>query len=37
MIFTHLDMRHRGKINDNWCLDFVYRDAVIKWEGGNKN
>ena len=25
------------KINDNWCLDFVHRNAVIKWEGGNKN
>lgn len=25
------------KINDNWCLDFVHRNAVMKWEGGNKN
>ena len=25
------------KINDNWCLDFVHRNAVMKWEGGNRN
>ena len=25
------------KINDNWCLDLVHRNAVMKWEGGNRN
>ena len=25
------------KINDNWCLDLVHRNAVMKWKGGNKN
>ena len=27
------------KINDNWCLYFVHRNAVMKWEviGINEN
>ena len=38
--FVHtaeFDDQNVEKINDNWCLDFVHRNAVMKWEGGNKN
>jgi len=38
--FVHtaeFDDHNVDKINDNWCLDFVHRNAVMKWEGGNKN
>ena len=28
---------NEDKINDNWCLDLVHRNAVMKWEGGNRN
>ena len=38
--FVHtaeFDDQHVDKINDNWCLDFVHRNAVMKWKGGNKN
>ena len=38
--FVHtaeFDDQNVDKINDNWCLDFVHRNAVMKWKGGNKN
>ena len=38
--FVHtaeFDDQNEDKINDNWCLDFVHRNAVMKWEGGNRN
>ena len=38
--FVHtaeFDDHNVDKINDNWCLDFVHRNAVMKWEGGNRN
>ena len=38
--FVHtaeFDDQNVEKINDNWCLDFVHRNAVMKWKGGNKN
>ena len=38
--FVHtaeFDDQNVEKINDNWCLDFVHRNAVMKWEGGNRN
>ena len=38
--FVHtaeFDDQNVDKINDNWCLDFVHRNAAIKWEGGNIN
>ena len=25
------------KINDNRCLDLVHKNAVMKWEGSNRN
>ena len=28
---------NKDMINDNWCLDLVHRNAVMKWEGGNRN
>lgn len=28
---------NKDKINDNWCLDFVHHNAVMKWTGGNRN
>ncbi len=38
--FVHtaeFDDPNKDKINDNWCLDLVHRNAVIKWERGNIN
>lgn len=38
--FVHtaeFDDQNEDKINDNWCLDLVHRNAVIKWERGNIN
>ena len=38
--FVHtaeFDDQNVEKINDNWCLDLVHRNAVMKWEGGNRN
>ncbi len=38
--FVHtaeFDDQNVDKINDNWCLDLVHRNAVMKWEGGNRN
>ena len=28
---------NKDKINDNWCLDFVHHNAVMKWTEGNRN
>jgi len=28
---------NKDKINDNWCLDFVHHNAVMKWTRGNRN
>ena len=38
--FVHtaeFDDHNEDKINDNWCLDFVHRNAFMKWDEGNKN
>ena len=38
--FVHtaeFDDHNEDKINDNRCLDFVHRNAFMKWDGGNKN
>ena len=38
--FVHtaeFDDHNVEKINDNWCLDLVHRNAVMTWKGGNKN
>ena len=37
--FVHtaeFDDHNEDKINDNWCLDFVHRNAFMKWDGGIK-
>ena len=38
--FVHtaeFDDHNVEKINDNWCLDLVHRNAVMTWKGGNRN
>ena len=38
--FVHtaeFDDQNEDKINDNWCIDLVHRNAIMKWKGGNKN
>lgn len=38
--FVHtaeFDDQNEDRINDNWCIDLVHRNAIMKWKGGNKN
>ena len=34
---AEFDDHNEDKVNDNRCLDFVHRNAFMKWDGGNKN